>query len=823
MDLEVFVVPHSHIDTEWYWTYDTTIEWASEIVEKALRRIAEDVAYCFSQDQVTIMAPVWDRLSGADQAAWRAAVARGQWEPLLGLFTSPELAEPSGESLIRQILAGQSWTEQHLGQKAEVAWFIDQFGQIPQLPQILRKAGYRAYVFGRDLPPDRDIGTFPADFWYQGPDGSRILTHWMPAHYSVGPGNLSKKIGMLAQHSRHGVWLIPWGGDVVRPEMSAQEIMDTVAGHVRNRFPGAVIRVATPSKYFEAIETYGADLPTVDWDFNPPQRIQDLRGTYDNRVEFKIRHRRLESALVATEALAGSVGTAAADVRAALRPCWQALLLSEFHDTMGGSCSDRVFERALERLTLADAVLSDVQARVMSTGFGDAGLRVFNPLAFRRQDRITVLPPDAISWWTLCDASGHVLPTRQVAPGSPVTSVVALDGLDSTTLTWVRRTGEPTDTRRWFDPTTTDIVLETPRYRVCVRPQTGTIPWIRDETGAALWQAEDLAQRVEFWHETNPDLEGPLDLDGRRDPQQAPPDECWIEESALGYEIGVGRSAFGGRLRQVFFIGRDTPRIECDVYLDGVQMPDGLLVVRFPREPDAPIRYETPFAITARPEGHYAAQTFAASGGRRGLAVANRGTPGYWFEANAWYLVLMRAVTHYDGYRRSAVESRAMYAFPGMERYPVAEFVGGQSGTILARETGNHRFQYAVLPFDCGLEGSQIAQQAHAFNFPFLVGCPPVIGERAAVPAAEPPVRIEGHPVLLDAFKPAEDDNGWILRFHEPYGHPGQVALTVSSRFVAMQRATLDEEELGPRLNEATVACDIKPYEIQTWRLIERS
>ncbi len=818
MDLQVFVVPHSHIDTEWYWTYDTTIDWAFEIIQEALHRVAQDPTYHFTQDQVSVMAPVWDRLSNEDQVEWRDAVARGQWEPLLGLLTSPELAEPSGESLVRQILAGQSWTEEHLGQKAQVAWFIDQFGQIPQLPQILRQAGYRGYVFGRDLPPDRDVEEFPADFWYEGPDGSRILTHWMPAHYSVGPGNLAEKIVPLAHHSQHGVWLVPWGGDVVRPEMSGKDIVDAVARHVWKRVPNAGIRLATPSQYFDAVAECGTELPSVNWDFNPPQRIQDLRGTFDNRSGFKIRHRWLESALVATEAFAGSFGMVAAEVRAALRPGWQALLLSEFHDTMGGSCSDRVFERALERLALAEDVLIGIQARVLAGGLGAPGLCVFNSLGFRRQDRITVLPPDATSLWTLCDAGGNLLPSRQVAPGSPVTSVVALDGLDSTMLTWARHPGEPTVTRRWMEPTTADIMLETPGYRVCVRPQTGTIPWIRNRTGAGLWQADDLAHRVEVWHETNPDLEGPLDLDGRRDAQQAPPDECWIEESPLGYEVGVGRPAFGGRLRQIFFFGRHTPRIDCDVYLDGVRMPDGLLVVRFPRETGAPIRYETPFAITARPEGHYAAQTFAASGGQRGLAVANRGTPGYWFEADTWYLVLLRAANHYDGYRRSAVESRAMYAFPGMERHLVPEFIAGKSGTVMAREIGNHHFQYAVIPFDHDLPGGQVAEHAHAFNQPFIVG-------NGSLPVGNggPPVRVEGHPVLLDAFKPAEDGNGWILRFHEPYGHPGQVALTVSSRFAGMQRATLCEEDLGPYLKQARVACDIGPYEIQTWRLTERS
>jgi alpha-mannosidase len=179
----VLVTPHSHIDTEWYWSFSDTIAWSCEILHLVAERLRKDPAYRFGQDQVTIWAPVLARLDERDRKELIDAVTEGRIEPLGGMWTASELAEPGGESLVRQLQEGQRWMEAVLGRSARTAWFIDQFGQIPQLPQILAGAGFSAYVFGRDLPPDRPIDEFPADFWYVGPDGSRIQAHWMPGHY----------------------------------------------------------------------------------------------------------------------------------------------------------------------------------------------------------------------------------------------------------------------------------------------------------------------------------------------------------------------------------------------------------------------------------------------------------------------------------------------------------------------------------------------------------------------------------------------------------------------------------------------------------------
>ena len=49
----IHVIPHSHIDVEWYWTASTTRLWTEDILSRAMDLLRRDPDYRFTQDQVT--------------------------------------------------------------------------------------------------------------------------------------------------------------------------------------------------------------------------------------------------------------------------------------------------------------------------------------------------------------------------------------------------------------------------------------------------------------------------------------------------------------------------------------------------------------------------------------------------------------------------------------------------------------------------------------------------------------------------------------------------------------------------------------------------
>jgi len=86
------------------------------------------------------------------------------------------------------------------------------------------------------------------------------------------------------------------------------------------------------------------------------------------------------------------------------------------------------------------------------------------------------------------------------------------------------------------------------------------------------------------------------------------------------------------------------------------------------------------------------------------------------------------------------------------------------------RDTGRHRFEYALLPYWNGISKGDLTRAGYAYNREGW---------------EEPPFAIEGD-VIATAWKPAEDGDGWILRLQEIAGAP----TTVSLRFAEERTVT---------------------------------
>jgi len=76
---------------------------------------------------------------------------------------------------------------------------------------------------------------------------------------------------------------------------------------------------------------------------------------------------------------------------------------------------------------------------------------------------------------------------------------------------------------------------------------------------------------------------------------------------------------------------------------------------------------------------------------------------------------------------------------------------------------------------------------------------------------------VAGEPLAIDAFKVAEDQNGWIVRFHEHTGAKKKVEIELPNGFgwleTNMVERDLTEEKSSPVIVELT------PYEIKTIRI----
>ena len=100
---------------------------------------------------------------------------------------------PSGEALVRQILAGRAYFDEKFGARPRTAINFDSFGHSRGLVQILKKAGYDSYVFCRPVQADCPL---PADdFVWTGYDGSSIVDR-SSEHYLSLRGQVVEKVSV---------------------------------------------------------------------------------------------------------------------------------------------------------------------------------------------------------------------------------------------------------------------------------------------------------------------------------------------------------------------------------------------------------------------------------------------------------------------------------------------------------------------------------------------------------------------------------------------------------------------------------------------------
>ena len=174
----VFVLPSSHNDIGWAGTPSEIAEHrATAIVDSVLSLMERDPEFTF-----TIEAALYLREYVERRPERVALLARFMDEGRLecgGSYIQPYEGLLGGESLIRQLTWGRKWIEQEFGVAADGYWNIDVAGRTRQIPQILAKSGLRYMVLSRNQP---------GLYWWEAPDGSRILVlSFMEGSYGHSP------------------------------------------------------------------------------------------------------------------------------------------------------------------------------------------------------------------------------------------------------------------------------------------------------------------------------------------------------------------------------------------------------------------------------------------------------------------------------------------------------------------------------------------------------------------------------------------------------------------------------------------------------------
>ena len=333
--LQVTAIGHAHIDAAWLWP-------VRETVRKVGRTFANVDALMAQYPEFTFTA------TSAQQYAWlaeahpeihqrvRARIAEGRWFPSGGMWVESDVNLPGGEALIRQFTYGTRFFEAQYGVRSRTLWLPDSFGYSAALPQIARLMGMEGFLTQK-ISWSKTNRYPHSTFWWEGIDGSRILTHYPPVdcYDSMLVGEeIAAAERNFRDKGRATHQVIPFGygdggGGPTATMLERARRRADLEGSPR-------LHPGDPDSFFAAArEEYGQRAAVHRGELY----LEFHRGVYTSQLEMKQGNRRAEHALRTVElvwTLVGLRGAGALD-QERLDRLWERTLLLQFHDILPGS------------------------------------------------------------------------------------------------------------------------------------------------------------------------------------------------------------------------------------------------------------------------------------------------------------------------------------------------------------------------------------------------------------------------------------------------------------------------------------------------------
>ena len=184
------IISHTHWDREWYMPLEQMRLRLVDLIDRCLTLLEREPDYIFHLDAQTVVLEDYLSVRPGERERLMRLIREGRL--LVGpWYLQNDFFLTSGEATVRNLQVGQFLTAAFGCTAEPVGYAPDQFGQISQLPQILREFGIGSFVFGRGVSNQRRNAAgewvkapHPAEFIWEGPDGSRVLAVFMPFWYN---------------------------------------------------------------------------------------------------------------------------------------------------------------------------------------------------------------------------------------------------------------------------------------------------------------------------------------------------------------------------------------------------------------------------------------------------------------------------------------------------------------------------------------------------------------------------------------------------------------------------------------------------------------
>ncbi len=788
---QISLLGHAHLDLAWLWPIAETWIAAQKTFESVLQLQTDfpELIFCHSS-------PIlyeWIEQHRPDLFIQiQNNVEQGIWEIAAGLWVEPELNIINGESIVRQVLYGQRYVLEKMGQLSTVAWLPDTFGFCWQLPQIFQQGGID-YFITQKLRWN-DTTKFPYGlFQWQGLDGTKIIS-FMTALIGerVEPVKMFKAAVEWKTQTglNQSLWLPGVGDHGGGPTRDMLEI--TRRWNQSAIFPE--FKFQTVTDYLKEVLNHSpATLPI----WQDELYLEFHRGCYTTHADQKRFNRQGETLLYEAELFASIATLYAGCVypQTDIETAWKQILFNQFHDILPGSAINSVYQQANQdwetAITKANNILQQSFEAIANSiplppppQPNAQPILIFNSLNWSRSEVVAVPIPNSDISWQIYDTQGiaQLSQVRGETSENPQLlflvknvpsvgyQVYWLGVKQAETLEmsseipymsapipdFTESIAEKNELVNSYQLEAEKISFDNGILRVIVDTETGNLEQVFDiinqrnifkhGQGNQLQAFQDSGQYWDGWN-INPNYQ--------QYPLPSPQLESikWLEQGPIVWKLRIIKRFNQSEFCQDYILEQESPLLKIETTVDW-QERHILIKAAFPLTIAADsASYEIPCGVIQRSTNPQTEQEKAKwevpaihwadiSSCDYGISLLNDSKYGYDAQSDQLRLTLLRGSTWPD---------------------PEADL-------------GWHQFSYAVYPHVGNWKQAKTVQKGYEFNRPLQVKVYSPVNSVSSTPELESSgcqsfLELGSEHLILMAFKQAETQSKqWILRCYECQG-----------------------------------------------------
>lgn len=809
---QVTAVGSTHLDVGWLWRVIHTRDKTARSMATVLALMAEYPQFIFMYNQSVL----FDFLKRDYPEIWEGLLERvksGQFEIEGAMWVEPDVNIVSGESLVRQIMRGRRFHQEHFGVTPKTVWLPDTFGYSANLPQIMDKSGLDYFVTSKLSWNDTDRHPYDTFFW-RGIDGTQTKAQLITAQRFESDAIYTTYNGDLSVSETMGAW------KRYEPKRANSEVVmsygygDGGGGPTRamiergtrleRGIPGAPkVKLEGIVPFLDRLGQRMDDNPGLFPTWNGELYLQYHRGTLTTWAKNKAKNRLGERRLRELEFL-GALALVKADMpypTEKLAEMWELLLINQFHDILPGTSipevyvdSDADYDRIFSALGSENGPW--IGAAKAMAPLAEGTLRLVNFTSQGRSGLVSLGTDGALDGAALA-LGDDLVPVQAIARADGSTEYAASAG-HLPALGWVDARVVASEGKTEGTLSVSASHLENDLLRVSLN-EVGEITSVFDKArqrevltaagGNRLVVYEDKPMTYDAW-----------DIDAYFEEQFWPlSDEAVtvsvVETGPHRAAIRIERSYQASTIVQVISLEHGARQVEFDTFVDW-QERDQVLKAEFDFDLNiSEIRSEIQFGHVKRPTHRNTSWDKAR------------------FEAS-----MHRWVDISEADFGAALINDCKYGYDALEQKIRLTLVRGPTYPSPDADLGEHRFRYGLVVHEGVSDLAEVHRAAERLNNPVgLVGTPavsagPAPSERFSLAS------VDALNVTIETVKKAEGSPALVLRVFEHANMRADARIQFGLPVRSVRVVNLMEEgEASPLpISDNGVTLTLRPFEIVT-------